>query len=179
MTQELKVVALVGNPKVASRTLDVAHEMAGQILRTLADKGAHAQSEFVDLAALGAALLDWESADVADVLSRVTAADLLIVASPTYKATYTGLLKLFLDRVPQNGLLGRVAIPVMVAAAPIHGLAGETHLRPLLVELGATCPTRGFFILESQLADLPGVVAKWLAAAEPALLASLSGHLAR
>jgi len=58
---------------------------------------------------------------------------------------------------------------VMVGAAPIHSLAVDTYLRPLLVELGASCPTRGLFVLESQLPDLPATVAKWLQAASPAL----------
>lgn len=175
MTRDIKMLALVGNPKAGSRTLDVAKEMSDQLVKALSDKGLRAHCEFVDLATFGAALLDWGSQEVADVLKRVTGADLLVVASPTYKATYTGLLKLFLDRVQQNELLGHVAIPVMVAATPLHGLAGETHLRPLLVELGAACPTRSFFVLESQLAELPAIVAKWLATAEAALLASLSG----
>ena len=53
----------------------------------------------VDLADLGAALLDWDDAGVADLVARRSAsADLVVVASPTYKGTYTGLLKLFLDR---------------------------------------------------------------------------------
>jgi FMN reductase len=174
MTRELKVLALVGNPKVGSRTLEVAHEISGQIVKKLEEKGARVQSEFVDLAILGAGLLDWECKDVADVVAQVLAADLLIVATPTYKATYTGLLKLFLDRIQQDALIGRTAIPVMVAATPLHGLAGETHLRPLLVELGAACPTRAIFVLESQLAELPVTISKWLAKAEPSLMASLS-----
>ena len=35
---------------------------------------------------------------MADLVARVGEADLVVVASPTYKGTYTGLLKLFLDR---------------------------------------------------------------------------------
>jgi len=131
------------------------------------------RTENFDLAELGAALFDWESAVVDKVLKTVQAADFLVVASPTYKATYTGLLKLFLDRVPYDGLLGRIALPVMVAAAPIHALAVELHLRPLLVELGAACPTRGLFVLESQLAELGPTIEKYLVNAMPVLAASL------
>lgn len=125
----------------------------------------------IDLAIFGAALLDWESAEIGRALAAVTGADLLIVASPTYKATYSGLLKLFLDRIPYDGLSGVVAIPLMVAAAPVHGLAVEVHLRPLLVELGASCPTRGLALLESQLPELTAQLDKWLDGAKPALRA--------
>ena len=56
----------------------------------------------VDLTDLGGALLDWQRRDpsVTDIAAAVQASDLAVVASPTYKATYTGLLKLFLDRIP-------------------------------------------------------------------------------
>jgi len=69
--------------------------------------------------------------------------DLVVVASPTYKATYTGILKSFFDRYNSDALVGTVSIPVMTGAAPIHALAPEVHLRPLLVELGSSTPTRG------------------------------------
>jgi FMN reductase len=173
MERELKLVALVGNPKAGSRTLHVAEELSRQITARLAPEGVVVKEEKFDLAELGAALFDWESPVVDKALKTALAADLLIVASPTYKATYTGLLKLFLDRVPYDGLLGRIAIPAMVAAAPIHGLAVELHLRPLLIELGAACPTRGLFVLESQLAELAPVIEKYLLTAMPALMTSL------
>jgi len=127
----------------------------------------------VDLATLGASLLDWEAAEVSELNAAVAASDLVIVASPTYKATYTGLLKLFLDRYGNNGLAGTVAVPVMTGAAPIHALAPEVSLRPLLVELGASVPTRGLFVLESSFDDLPAAVGPWAEVASPLLERSL------
>ena len=61
------------------------------------------------------------------------AADLVVVASPTYKATYTGLLKLFLDQF----------------GAAEHALAGEHTLKPVLSEIGCSCPTPALFLLDS------------------------------
>jgi len=175
VSRAIKIVSIVGNPKAGSRTLSVAQELARQLTSGLAAQGVTASSESFDLAELGAALFDWESTAVDKILKTVQGADLLIVASPTYKATYTGLLKLFLDRVPYDGLLGVTALPVMVAAAPIHALAVELHLRPLLVELGASCPSRGLFVLESQLADLGPAIEKFLVPALPALSHTLRG----
>jgi FMN reductase len=43
----------------------------------------------------------------------------------------------------------------------------------LLVEIGATVPTRGLYVVEDQLADLPAVVDGWLAQAGPALYNSV------
>ena len=87
-----------------------------------------------------------------------------MIASPTYKATYTGILKSLLDSVPHDGLAGVIAIPLMVAGDRVHALAVEVHLRPVLVELGAITPTRGLFFEESSL-EAPGVGARSLARA--------------
>jgi len=165
----IEAITLVGNPKIGSRTKHVAEEAARQLAGWLGEQDVKVSSTMVDIAELGAGLLDWESKPVNDVLARIAACQLLVVASPTYKATYTGLLKLLLDRIPMEGLAGRVAIPVMVAAAPIHVLAVETLLRPVLVELGACCPTRGLVVLESKLGELETVVGAWLQAAKPML----------
>lgn len=167
--KNIEAVTLVGNPKAGSRTLHVAEEVTKQLVAWLGGEGVKVSATTVDIAELGAGLLDWESKPVNDVLARIAACQLIVVASPTYKATYTGLLKLLLDRIPMEGLAGRVAIPVMVAAAPIHVLAVETHLRPVLVELGACCPTRGLVVLESKLGELESVVGTWLEAAKPML----------
>jgi FMN reductase len=167
--KSIKAVTLVGNPKVASRTLQVAGEVTKQVGSWLESQGTRVENTTVDIAELGAALLEWESKAINDVLQHIDECRLLVAASPTYKATYTGLLKMLLDRIPMDGLAGRVAIPVMVAAAPIHMLAVETHFRPVLVELGACCPTRGLVVLESKLGELSDVVGKWLEGAKPML----------
>src|SRR5262249_26855376 len=118
-------VVLVGNPKPDSRTLRAANAVAAAI----SDEPAHS----LDLAPLGGALLDPTNVDVSAEVQRVLDADLLIVASPTYKATYTGLLKLFLDRIGGGALNGRPTVPVMLAAAPEHRLAVDVSLTPLLL----------------------------------------------
>jgi len=102
-------------------------------------------------------------------VERARASDILVVATPTYKASYTGLLKAFFDRYGTNGLAGVTAVPVMLGGAPIHALAVDTHLTPLMLELGASCPTRGLFILESELDRLDEVIAAWQAANQRAL----------
>ena len=173
MAEELRLLAVVGNPKVASRTLDVAMEVSRQIAAWLESEGQATGVGAIDIAELSAGLLDWQSAPVAAALERVQSADLLIVASPVYKATFTGLLKIFLDRVPMEGLGGLPAVPVMVAAAPGHGLAVDAYLRPLLVEIGASCPTRAVFLLESQLPEAESRVGKWLESAKPVLARAL------
>ena len=80
-----------------------------------------------------------------------------VCALPTYKASYTGLLKIFLDLFPGGGLRGVTAFPVMPGAGPHHALAPELLLKPVLVELGATCPMRGLYLLDSEWETSPAL----------------------
>jgi FMN reductase len=157
----VRVLAVVGNPRPASRTLGVARAVAERI----AAAHAGAVVAVIDLAERGAELLDPGSAQVAADVAELLAADVLVVASPTYKATYTGLLKLFLDRIAGGALGGTPAVPVMTGGAANHALSVDVHLRPLLIELGASCPTQALYVLEAQLPDLANVIETWWASA--------------
>jgi FMN reductase len=89
-------------------------------------------------------------------VAKVQSADIAIVASPTYKGAYTGLLKLFLDQFATGtGMQGVLAIPLMLGADPGHQMAAEFMLKPVLVELGATVPTPAIFQLDSRYQDDP------------------------
>lgn len=164
----LRVAIVCGNPRPGSRTLAAARAVADVVTVHLGDAGA-SEPEVVDLAEHAGALFDWSSARVKGLVTAVCGCDIAIVASPTFKATYTGLLKAFLDWFGQTAMAGVVAIPVMVGGAPQHALAPEVFLRPLLVEIGAAVPTRGLFLLESQLEDLGPVIDAWLESAGPVL----------
>jgi FMN reductase len=168
----MTVAIVVGNPKAGSRTLRVA-ESVGSAINGFTDTPSDVL--IVDLADIAAELFDFDSVKVKEILLAVASSDVVIVASPTYKATYTGLLKSFLDRYQNDALAHTLCIPVMTGAAPIHALAPEVYLRPLLVELGASVPTRGLYVTEQQFDDLDDVIAKWLMTAGPLLARTLAG----
>ncbi|HLI01863.1 MAG TPA: NAD(P)H-dependent oxidoreductase [Acidimicrobiales bacterium] len=165
----MQIVIVIGNPRQASRTRTVA-EAVGAAVAAALEEGA--DTTVVELADVASRLWDPDDEGVGQLNAAVARADVVVVASPTYKATYTGLLKSFLDRYGSGGLAGVTAVPVMVGAAPIHALATEVHLRPLLVELGASVPSRGLYVLESQLPDLGAVVHDWATAAVPLIAAA-------
>lgn len=153
------VVTVVGNPRPASRTRHVAVEAA----RTLAERiGRDGPDQVIDLSGLAAQLHSPKPTGELDAALKTTAeAEVLVVASPTYKGTYTGLLKSFLDLLPGGALRGTVALPILVMGDPRHALAVEVHLRPLLVELGADVPTPGLAVVESQLPGIKEVLDGW------------------
>jgi FMN reductase len=163
------VAVVVGNPKPQSRTLasalHVARELVGE------------PDLVVDLADLGPALLDWSDPNVTDLVKHVGAADLVVFASPTYKAAYTGLLKLFLDRFAGGTGLSGLAVPLMLGGSLAHSLAPELTLRPVLTEIGGTVPGRGLYVVDAQHDD-PAAYADWLAATGPIVTRYLKGRAA-
>ncbi len=167
------VGVVVGNPKPRSRTLVVA----GSVADAVADAtGLSASARLtLDLVELGPQLFDWTSEPVRRAVDAVRGCTLAVVASPTYKATYTGLLKAFLDWFGPTDLSGVAVVPLMVGAGPQHSLAVEVHLRPVLVELGASLPTRGLYVTEDRLDDVGDVVSGWLEEAGPRLRAAVHG----
>jgi len=158
---------VVGNPKAGSRTLALGSAVAAAAADAAALDGTDPLT--IDLAELGPQLFDWSSADVREAVQGIRACALVVVASPTYKASYTGLLKAFLDWFSTTDLLGVTVVPVMTGAGAHHALAVEVHLRPVLVELGATIPTRGLYVTEGELAASDDVIVEWLLAAGPQL----------
>jgi len=153
----MQIAVVVGNPKPSSRTYTVASAVAesararlgGDVILT------------IDLALYADVIFQWPSVELSQLSDAVASCDLLVVASPTYKGSYTGLLKAFLDRYPNNGLNGVTAIPVMTGASQLHAMSIEFGLRPLLVELGASVPMRGLYFVMSQMTELRPVIDAW------------------
>jgi len=160
----MSMAVIVGNPKTKSRTLRVALAVADALAIRL---DLTSDRLVIDLADMATELFDQESPRVSDLRAAVAASQVAVVASPTFKATYTGLLKAFFDGYATNVLSSVVAVGVMTGAAPIHALAVEVHLRPLLVELGAVTPSRGIYVTEQQFDDLDGVIGPWADVAGP------------
>jgi FMN reductase len=158
------VGVIVGNPKPASRTLAAAVHVAREITGAEPDL-------IIDVIELGPGLLRFGDPDVADAVGSVRSMDLIVVASPTYKATFTGVLKLFLDQFP--GLEGVVAVPLMLGAGSGHALAPEVFLKPLLAELGASTPTKALYLLEDEWQTSP-TLAAWLPGARTIINRSLA-----
>lgn len=151
----MRVAVVCGNPRPKSRTLEaglfVAQRLTGQ------------EPEVVlDLIDIAPHLLGWGDQVGADAVASVQGCQVAVFASPTYKGSYTGLLKLFLDLVPTDGFNGLLAFPVMLGAALGHAMAPDLLLKPVLVELGATCPARGLYLLETDYTS-EAIVDPWVA----------------
>jgi FMN reductase len=157
----MKTAVVVGNPKAKSRTLEAGVLVARKLTGTDPDL-------ILDLIELGPGLLELGNAAVAQSVQAVQRMDVAVFASPTFKATYTGVLKLFLDQFPSDGLAGVTAFPVMLGAGPAHAMAPDLLLKPVLVELGATCPAAGLYLIDKTFAEDPRLDA-WVGRSKPLL----------
>ena len=160
----MSTVAVVGNPKPRSRTRAAAESVLERLTGAPPDR-------VIDVIDLGAGLLGWGDPAVEDAVRALRGAEVAVVASPTYKGTYTGLLKLFLDQVGTGDLAGVVAVPLMLGGGPAHALAPDLLLKPVLTELGATTPTRGLYLIDRSWDD-PAVLDPWVATAGPQVAAT-------
>ncbi|PBB24385.1 FMN reductase [Mesorhizobium sp. WSM4307] len=76
------------------------------------------------------------------IVQRVEKADLLVVGTPVYRASYTGALKHLFDLVDYRALAGKTVLLAATGGSPYHGLVLEHQLRPLFSFFGAvTVPT--------------------------------------
>jgi FMN reductase len=157
----MKTAVVVGNPKAKSRTLEAGVLVAHKLTGTNPDL-------VLDLIELGSALLELGSATVAQSVQAIQGMDVVVFASPTFKATYTGVLKLFLDQFPTDGLAGVTAFPVMLGAGPAHAMAPDLLLKPVLVELGAICPAAGLYLIDKTFSEDPRLEA-WISRSKPLL----------
>lgn len=108
-----------------------------------------------ELPAQAALQADFRHPRIASALASVDEAQAVVIATPIYKASYSGLLKVFLDLLPQDGLQGKVVWALASAGSPAHLLALDYALQPVLTALGAQRQVEGVYATESQLLRLP------------------------
>ena len=75
--------------------------------------------------------------DTQAVVERVIAADMYLIATPVFRASFTGALKNLLDLVPVEGLQGKACGLIVMGATDHHYLSVDTQLRPVLAWFGA------------------------------------------
>jgi FMN reductase len=91
---------------------------------------------------------DLRDPEIAAAVSGVLAADGLVVASPVYRAAYSGLVKTLLDLLPKKALRGRAVLPLATGGSQGYLVAMDYALHPLLAAKGADQVVRGEFVLD-------------------------------
>jgi FMN reductase len=129
----MSIVALAGSPSANSRSTALLREVLGRFPEGVA------RSEIALRDLPPAALVRARANDPAIRLAReqVAEADLVVIATPIYKASFSGLLKSFLDLLPQDALRGKTVLALATGGSHAHLLALDYALRPVLAALGA------------------------------------------
>ncbi|MCL6445604.1 MAG: NADPH-dependent FMN reductase [Alicyclobacillus sp.] len=91
-----------------------------------------------------------QSAAISRVNQVILDADAVVIGTPIYKASYTGVLKAYLDLLPVGALENKPVLPVAVGGTIAHLLALEYALKPVLSVLGATALEKSVFGLDTQ-----------------------------
>jgi FMN reductase len=128
----MNVLLLGGSPSAPSTTWRL-QQLVGERLALLGYRTIALQVRELPAQALLRA--DLKDPAILDALAQVAQADAIVVATPVYQASFTGLLKAFLDLLPQDGLAGKLVLPLATGGSQSHMLALDYALRPVLASL--------------------------------------------
>ncbi|WP_043642998.1 CE1759 family FMN reductase [Nocardioides alkalitolerans] len=150
MTRPLRLVVVSAGLSQPSSTRLLADQLADATTSALAERGAGVELTVVELREHAHALADhlltgFASGALADAVAAVGAADALVVVTPVFSASYSGLFKTFFDVLEPNLLEGTPVLLAATAGTARHSLVLEHALRPLFSYLRAvTVPTAVF-----------------------------------
>ena len=131
MPDDLFAVAISGSPRAPSRSRTLAERALSEL------ESLGCRTQLIDVAVLpsDALVVRAESSAITEAIAAVGRARIVVAASPTYRAMYTGVLKCFFDLMPQEHLAGKICIGLQTGIAPQHALAAEYGFRPLFASL--------------------------------------------
>ena len=105
-----------------------------------------------ELPAQALLLAEWGDPEIVKALAQVQRARAIVVATPVYKAAYSGVLKVFLYLLPQTALKEKTVLPLATGGSPHHMLALDYALRPVLQSLSARHILPGVYATDAQIA---------------------------
>ncbi|RYF30209.1 MAG: FMN reductase (NADPH), partial [Comamonadaceae bacterium] len=130
----MTVLLIAGSPSEPSRSTALLEAVG----RRLAQRGARIDRLAIrELPAQPLLLAEWSHPAIERAIARVAEAEVVVVATPVYKAAYSGVLKVFLDLLSQSALKGKTVLPLATGGSPHHMLALDYALRPVLQALSA------------------------------------------
>ncbi|TLS54037.1 NADPH-dependent FMN reductase [Paenibacillus antri] len=126
------VVIVSGSPSLSSRVnAFIDYSLQYMVGRGFAVKTVNVS----ELPAEDLVRANFASAAIQEKVRWVEAAQAVILVSPVYKASYTGVLKLFLDMLPQKGLERKIVLPLFVGGSMAHLLSIDYALKPVVSAL--------------------------------------------
>lgn len=148
----MTVLLIAGSPSAPSRSAVLLDAVAARLaLRDVpVDRIA-----IRELAAHALLLGEASHPAIQHAAEQVRRADAIVIATPVYKAAYSGVLKVFLDLLPQSALKGKTVLPLATGGSPHHMLALDYALRPVLQSLAARHILPGVYATDGQVTLQP------------------------
>ena len=143
----MTILLLAGSPSAPSRSTRLLHHV-GDKLAALGHR--YSKLEVRDLPGQALIRADFNDSAIKAALAQVADASAVVVATPVYKAAYSGVLKAFLDLLPQFGLTDKLVLPLATGGSQSHMLALDYALRPVLSSLGPKHVLPSIYATESQ-----------------------------
>ncbi|MER7661977.1 MULTISPECIES: FMN reductase [unclassified Streptomyces] len=142
--QTLKLVAVSAGLSVPSSTRLLTDRLTEAVRGSLGEQngGREPEVRVVELRELAVPIANhlvtgFPSAALGEALDAVTEADGLIVVSPVFAASYSGLFKSFFDLVEVGALAGKPVLIGATGGTSRHSLVLEHAMRPLFAHLRA------------------------------------------
>jgi len=141
-------LSISASPQVTGRTTESGtHSLLTHVNRRILGAGHTVRTlQVKDLPAQALLTADASDPAIAEAIRAVAMSEAIVVATPVYQAAYSGLLKVFLDLLPQFAFRGKAVLPIVTGGSPAHVLAVDYALRPVLANLGAAHIGQGWFV---------------------------------
>lgn len=144
----IDVLVVVGSASQRSRTWGLAHRVANTLR---AEELRVHELNLRDLPADALLQAQFDAPEIKAASALVAECSGLVLASPVYKAAYSGLLKCFLDLQPQFGLRGKTVLPLLTGGSLAHVLVLDYALRPVLQSMEPRLIVSGLFVLDKSI----------------------------
>lgn len=153
MTRPLHLVAVSGGLQRPSK----ASVLAQHMMDLIADQFA-CQSHLIELGALAPQLAGtvWRSQASAALehdIAAVEQADVLVVVTPVFRGSYTGLFKHFFDFVDPAALIDKPVLLAATGGSDRHCLMIEHQMRPLFSFFQARTLPMGVYATDKEFVD--------------------------
>ena len=144
----MKAIIINGGYSVKSRLTGVQQELEKLLIQ---HKVTFEKVIVHQLPAQDLITANFASPTIIENINKVEHADIVILLTPVFKGAYSGIIKTFIDLLPQKGLEGKSVIPVAIGGSIAHLLTLEYALKPIVSILGSTHVTNPVYVVDKQI----------------------------
>ncbi|QAY60777.1 NADPH-dependent FMN reductase [Microbacterium protaetiae] len=150
MTAPRRIAVVSAGLSTPSSTRMLADRLAIAAVKHLDERGIAASIDTFELRDFAHditnnLLTGFAPAELESMINAVVSADALIVVTPIFSTSYSGLFKSFIDVLDKDSLIGKPVLIGATAGTPRHSLAIDYAIRPLFAYLHSDAVSTGVF----------------------------------